>query len=75
MFDGIHQEMLHNKIDAFSKAFQGMTVGGGGATTTSSTRSPTCATITALAGVLMSPALGHRTLDLPEPATPRPCRG
>ncbi|MHC5541707.1 DUF1549 domain-containing protein, partial [Singulisphaera rosea] len=26
-FDGIHQEMLHNKIDAFSKAFQGVTVG------------------------------------------------
>ncbi|WP_072022268.1 PSD1 and planctomycete cytochrome C domain-containing protein [Zavarzinella formosa] len=27
MFNGIHQEMLHNKIDAFSKAFQAMTVG------------------------------------------------
>jgi hypothetical protein len=27
MFDGIHQEMLHNKIDALSKAFQGLTVG------------------------------------------------
>ena len=26
-FDGIHQEMVHNKIDAFSKAFQGVTVG------------------------------------------------
>ena len=26
-FDGIHQEMLHNKIDAFSKAFQGLTIG------------------------------------------------
>src|SRR5262249_32088072 len=25
-FDGIHQEMLDNKIDAFSKAFQAMTV-------------------------------------------------
>ncbi len=25
-FNGIHQEMLNNKIDAFSKAFQGMTV-------------------------------------------------
>jgi hypothetical protein len=27
MFNGIHQEMLHDKIDAFSKAFQAMTVG------------------------------------------------
>ncbi|MSO24101.1 MAG: DUF1549 domain-containing protein, partial [Acidobacteria bacterium] len=26
-FNGIHQEMVHNKIDAFSKAFQAMTVG------------------------------------------------
>jgi hypothetical protein len=27
MFDGIHQEMVNNKIDAFSKAFLGLTVG------------------------------------------------
>ncbi|MDB5308425.1 MAG: hypothetical protein JWO38_2627 [Gemmataceae bacterium] len=27
MFNGIHQEMLHDKIDAFSKAFQALTVG------------------------------------------------
>ncbi len=26
-FDGIHQEMIHNKIDAFSKAFQALTIG------------------------------------------------
>jgi Protein of unknown function (DUF1553)/Protein of unknown function (DUF1549)/Planctomycete cytochrome C len=26
-FDGIHQEMIHNKIDAFSKAFQAITIG------------------------------------------------
>ena len=26
-FNGIHQEMLNNKLDAFSKAFQAMTVG------------------------------------------------
>jgi hypothetical protein len=65
MFDGIHQEMLHNKIDAFSKAFQGLTIG--------------CArchdhkldavsqrVIIALAGALMSPRWVSRTLDTPE---------
>ncbi len=64
-FDGIHQEMLHNKIDAFSKAFQGVTVG--------------CARCHdhkldavsqrdyyALAGVLMSPRWVTRTLDTPD---------
>src|SRR6185312_12817224 len=65
MFDGIHQEMVHNKIDAFSKAFQGLTVG--------------CARCHdhkldaisqrdyyALAGVFMSPRWVTRTLDTPE---------
>src|SRR5262249_42639197 len=64
MFDGIHQEMLHNKIDAFSKAFQGLTVG--------------CARCHdhkldavsqrdyyALAGAFMSPRWVTNTLDLP----------
>ncbi|WP_152051296.1 PSD1 and planctomycete cytochrome C domain-containing protein [Tautonia marina] len=61
-FDGIHQEMLNNKIDAFSKAFLGLTVG--------------CARCHdhkldaisqrdyhALAGVFMSPRWVSRTLD------------
>lgn len=65
MFDGVHQEMVHNKIDAFSKAFQGMTIG--------------CARCHdhkldaisqrdyyALAGVFMSPRWVTRTLDTPE---------
>ncbi|MFO0907314.1 MAG: DUF1549 domain-containing protein [Isosphaeraceae bacterium] len=64
-FDGIHQEMLHNKIDALSKAFQGLTVG--------------CARCHdhkldavsqrdyyALAGTLMSPRWITHTLDTPE---------
>lgn len=63
-FDGIHQEMLHNKIDAFSKAFQGVTIG--------------CARCHdhkldavsqrdyyALAGVFFSPRWVTRTLDTP----------
>jgi hypothetical protein len=65
MFEGIHQEMLHNKIDAFSKAFLGLTVG--------------CARCHdhkldpvsqrdyyALAGALMSPRWVTRTLDTPD---------
>jgi hypothetical protein len=65
MFEGIHQEMLHNKIDAFSKAFQGLTVG--------------CARCHdhkldaisqrdyyAIAGLFMSPRWVTRTLDMPE---------
>ncbi len=64
MFDGIHQEMLHNKIDAFSKAFLGLTVG--------------CARCHdhkrdavsqrdyyALAGAFMSPRWVTNTLDTP----------
>ncbi len=64
-FNGIHQEMLHNKIDAFSKAFQATTVG--------------CARCHdhkldavsqrdyyALAGALMSPRWVTRTVDTPE---------
>ncbi|MEW4569014.1 PSD1 and planctomycete cytochrome C domain-containing protein [Tautonia sp. JC769] len=64
-FDGIHQEMLNNKIDAFSKAFLGLTVG--------------CARCHdhkldaisqrdyhALAGVFMSPRWVSRTLDTPD---------
>jgi hypothetical protein len=63
-FNGIHQEMLHNKIDAFSKAFLGLTVG--------------CARCHdhkldpipqrdyyALAGVFMSSRWVARTLDRP----------
>ncbi|WZO98794.1 PSD1 and planctomycete cytochrome C domain-containing protein [Isosphaeraceae bacterium EP7] len=63
-FDGIHQEMVHNKIDAFSKAFQGTTVG--------------CARCHdhkidavsqrdyyALAGAFMSPRWVTHTLDTP----------
>ena len=65
MFNGIHQEMLHNKIDAFSRAFQGLTVG--------------CAQCHdhkidavsqqdyyALAGVFMSGRWVTNTLDTPE---------
>lgn len=64
-FDGIHQEMLDNKIDAFSKAFQGTTVA--------------CARCHdhkldpiaqreyyALAGVFMSSRWVVRTLDTPQ---------
>lgn len=64
-FNGIHQEMVNNKIDAFSKAFQAMTVG--------------CARCHnhkldaisqrdyyALAGVLMSSRWITNTLDTPE---------
>jgi hypothetical protein len=63
-FDGIHQEMVHNKIDAFSKAFQGTTIG--------------CARCHdhkidaisqrdyyALAGAFMSPRWVTNTLDTP----------
>ena len=63
-FDGIHQEMLHNKIDAFSKTFLGTTIG--------------CARCHdhkfdavsqrdyyALAGVFMSPRWVTNTLDTP----------
>ena len=65
MFNGIHQEMLHNKIDAFSKAFQATTVG--------------CAQCHdhkldavsqrdyyALAGMFISPRWVSVTLDTPE---------
>ncbi|MFT5469121.1 MAG: hypothetical protein ACI8UO_004236 [Verrucomicrobiales bacterium] len=65
MFDGIHQEMLDNKIDAFSKAFQATTVA--------------CARCHdhkldavaqrdyyALGGVFMSSRWVTNTLDLPE---------
>ena len=64
-FNGIHQEMLDNKIDAFSKAFQGMTLA--------------CARCHdhkfdaisqedyyALAGVFMSSRWVTNTLDTPE---------
>jgi len=64
-FNGIHQEMLHNKVDAFSKAFQATTVG--------------CARCHdhkldavsqrdyyALAGLFMSARWITNTLDLPE---------
>ncbi|MCA9119104.1 MAG: PSD1 domain-containing protein [Planctomycetaceae bacterium] len=64
-FEGIHQEMIDNKIDAFSKAFQGITIA--------------CARCHdhkldpisqqeyyALAGVLMSSRWISRTIDLPE---------
>jgi hypothetical protein len=64
-FDGIHQEMLHNKIDALSKSFQGIAIG--------------CARCHdhkldpisqreyyALAGALISPRWVSRTIDLPE---------
>ncbi|MBM3801777.1 MAG: DUF1553 domain-containing protein [Acidimicrobiia bacterium] len=64
-FNGIHQEMVHNKIDAFSKAFQAMTLG--------------CARCHehkldavsqrdyyALAGVFMSSRWISNTLDTPE---------
>ena len=64
-FNGIHQEMLDNKIDAFSKAFQAMTVG--------------CARCHdhkldavsqrdyyALAGAFMSPRWVANTLDTPD---------
>jgi mono/diheme cytochrome c family protein len=64
-FNGIHQEMLNNKIDAFSKTFQAMTVG--------------CARCHdhkldaisqhdyyALAGVFMSSRWVANTLDTPE---------
>jgi hypothetical protein len=64
-FDGIHQEMLDNKIDAFSKAFQGLTV--------------SCARCHdhkldaiaqseyyALAGAFMSSRWVTNTLDLPQ---------
>ncbi|WP_169976945.1 PSD1 and planctomycete cytochrome C domain-containing protein [Tautonia rosea] len=64
-FDGIHQEMLNNKVDAFSKAFLGLTV--------------SCARCHdhkldaisqrdyhALAGVFMSSRWVSRTLDTPE---------
>ena len=63
-FDGIHQEMIDNKVDAFSKAFQGTTVA--------------CARCHdhkldavaqkeyyALAGTFMSSRWVSRTLDLP----------
>ncbi len=65
IFNGIHQEMVDDKIDAFSKAFQAMTVA--------------CARCHdhkldavaqkdyyALAGVLMSSRWGTNTLDLPD---------
>jgi cytochrome c553 len=65
MFNGIHQEMLHDKIDAFSKAFQAVTVG--------------CARCHdhkldavsqqdyyALAGILMSARWATTTTDTPE---------
>ncbi len=64
MFDGIHQEMVNNKIDAFSKAFLGMTVG--------------CARCHdhkldaisqrdyyALGGIFLSPRWVSRTIDTP----------
>ena len=64
-FDGIHQEMVHNKIDAFSKAFQGLTIG--------------CARCHdhkldavsqrdyyALAGAFMSPRWVTNTIDTPD---------
>jgi hypothetical protein len=64
-FNGIHQEMVNNKIDAFSKAFQAMTVG--------------CARCHdhkldavaqrdyyAMAGVFMSSRWVANTLDTPE---------
>jgi hypothetical protein len=64
-FNGIHQEMLDNKIDAFSKAFQAMTV--------------SCARCHdhkldavaqrdyyALAGLFMSPRWVANTLDTPD---------
>lgn len=65
MFNGIHQEMLDNKVDTFSKAFQAATVA--------------CARCHdhkydaiaqqdyyALGGVFMSPRWVTHTLDLPE---------
>ncbi|MCA9177381.1 MAG: DUF1549 domain-containing protein [Planctomycetales bacterium] len=61
-FNGIHQEMIHNKIDAFSKAFLGMTVA-----------CARChdhkldaisqADYYALAGVLMTPRWATRPID------------
>lgn len=64
-FDGIHQEMLDNKIDAFSKAFQGLTI--------------SCARCHdhkldpilqdeyyALGGIFMSSRWVSNTVDLPE---------
>lgn len=63
-FNGIHQEMIDNKIDAFSKAFLGMTVA-----------CARChdhkldaisqADYYALAGVFMTPRWSTRVLDLP----------
>jgi hypothetical protein len=64
-FDGIHQEMLDNKIDAFSKAFQ--------ATTVACARchdhkldAVAQSEYYALSGVFMSSRWVANTLDLPE---------
>ena len=63
-FNGIHQEMINNKIDAFSKAFLGMTVA-----------CARChdhkldaisqADYYALAGVFMTPRWTARSIDMP----------
>ncbi len=63
-FDGIHQEMLHNKIDAFSKAFLGTTVGCARCHDHKLDAVSHCDHY-ALAGVFMSPRWVTRTLDTP----------
>ena len=64
-FEGIHQEMIDNKIDAFSKAFQGITIAC--ARCHDHKLDPiTQREYYALAGVLMSSRWVSRTIDLPE---------
>ncbi|QDU92345.1 PSD1 and planctomycete cytochrome C domain-containing protein [Lignipirellula cremea] len=64
-FDGIHQEMLDNKIDAFSKAFQALTVSC--ARCHDHKLGPISqAEYYALGGVFMSSRWVTNTLDLPE---------
>ena len=64
-FEGIHQEMLDNKIDAFSKAFQGLTIAC--ARCHDHKLDPISqAEYYALAGTFMSSRWISRTVDLPE---------
>tara|TARA_Y100001968_G_C19450516_1_gene768225 strand:+ start:3974 stop:7231 length:3258 start_codon:yes stop_codon:yes gene_type:complete len=64
-FEGIHQEMLDNKIDAFSKAFQGLTIAC--ARCHDHKIDPISqAEYYALAGTFMSSRWISRTIDMPD---------
>ncbi|MBM79420.1 MAG: hypothetical protein CMJ78_02345, partial [Planctomycetaceae bacterium] len=63
-FNGIHQEMVNNKIDAFSKAFLAMTVACARCHD-HKLDAVSQADYYALAGVIMSPRWTSRVIDLP----------